>query len=95
MEEKEVTSGRSYGELLAVLGALLALTGLSVAAARFYAGPLRAAVALGVAGAKSALVLLFFMRLREAGRAVAWAFLATVLTLAVFMALTFADVLYR
>lgn len=94
MNGKEST-GLSYGGLLAVLGALLALTAVSVATARLYGGPLRAAVALGVAGLKSALVLVFFMRMREAGRAVAGAFLATVLTLAVFMALTFSDVLYR
>ncbi|OGR78169.1 MAG: hypothetical protein A2X32_02070 [Elusimicrobia bacterium GWC2_64_44] len=95
MNEKEESPGQSYGGLLAVLGALLALTAVSVAAARLYTGPLRAGVALGIAGLKSALVLVFFMRLREAGPAVAGGFLATVLTLAVFMALTFSDVLYR
>ena len=81
--------------LLGVLAALLCLTGLSIALARFYAGPLRIAAALSIAVVKTGLVLVFFMHLRRAGKAVALSFLATVVTLAIFIGLTFADTLYR
>ena len=81
--------------LLGVLAALLFLTGLSIALAHFYEGPLRVAAALSIAAVKTGLVLIFFMHLRQAGKAVALSFLATVVTLAVFIGLTFADTLYR
>lgn len=81
--------------LLGVLAALLLLTGLSIALAHFYTGPLRIAAALSIAAVKTGLVLIFFMHLRQAGKAVALSLLATVLTLAVFIGLTFADTLYR
>ena len=81
--------------LLGVLAALLFLTGLSIALAHFYEGPLRVAAALSIAAVKTGLVLVFFMHIRQAGKAVALSFLATVATLAVFIGLTFADILYR
>lgn len=81
--------------LLGVLAALLFLTGVSVAVAHLYTGPLRIAAALSIAAVKTGLVLVFFMHLRQAGAAVALSFLATVVTLAVLIGLTFTDTLYR
>ena len=95
MEDKTERSVQSLRQLAAVLAALLCLTGLTIAASRLYTGPLRVAVALSIASAKSVLVLLFFMHMRRAGKVVAVAFLVTLLTLATFIGLTFFDILYR
>lgn len=81
--------------LAAVLLALLLLTAASVAVSRLDTGDLRIFAALGIAAVKTALVLLFFMHLGRAGRVVTLAFLATVSTLAVFIALTFTDIMFR
>lgn len=90
--EKPVSSNRT---LLGVLLALLFLTGISITVSRIDTGPFRVLVALGLASVKTGLVLVFFMHIGRAGKAVALSFLATVLTLAVFIALTFLDILYR
>jgi cytochrome c oxidase subunit 4 len=52
------------GTLAAVFVALVALTGLTVAAANVDLGNLNLYIALAVAGAKAALVVLYFMHLR-------------------------------
>lgn len=95
MENQAEKKALSLRGLLGVLAALLFLTGVSIAVAHFYTGPLRVAAALSIASVKTGLVLFFFMQLSRAGKAVALSFLATVVTLAVFIGLTFADILYR
>lgn len=52
------------GVLAAVFAALLALTALTVAAAKVDLGNLNLYVALGIAGIKATLVVLYFMHLR-------------------------------
>lgn len=95
MENQAETPARSLRSLFGTLLALLFLTGVSIAVSRVDAGPFRVLVALAVASVKTGLVLFIFMHIGRAGKAVALSFLATVLTLAVFMALTFLDILYR
>lgn len=51
--------------LLAVWGALIVLTIVTVEVAQFDFGPLNLWVAIGIAGLKAALVVLYFMHLRH------------------------------
>lgn len=95
MQDQAERPVQTYRALLGVLLALLALTALSIGVSRVDTGALRVIAALGISAVKTALVLYFFMHMRQAGKAVALAFLVTVTTLAVFIALTFLDVLYR
>lgn len=53
---------------LAVFGALMVLTAVTVAVAFFDLGPLNNVVALGIAGIKTSLVVLFFMHVHYASR---------------------------
>jgi len=53
-----------------VLGALLVLTAVTVTAARVRLGAFTVPVTLAIASLKSCLVLIFFMRIGRAGRAV-------------------------
>lgn len=86
---------QSYHELFLVLMALLVLTGASVAASRMDLGSYRIAVSLFIAAAKAGLVLLFFMRMKDAGRLIAVTFLATVITVTILITFIFWDVPFR
>ena len=85
----------SYGRLMAVLAALLVLTGITVAASYVDLGPLNVWVALVIASAKASLVLLFFMHIGIEGRLVVASFLSTVFFLAIMIGFTFWDVAFR
>lgn len=91
-EEAHITP---YSRLLAVLGALLALTGLTILLARVDVGALNIWLTLLVAATKSSLVLMFFMHLKHERRSFAVTFLVTVFTVALFVGLMFWDVAYR
>lgn len=56
--------GPSLNTYIAIFVALLALTGLTVAVAYVDLGPLGAPVAVGIAGIKATLVVLFFMHVK-------------------------------
>lgn len=84
-----------YGRLLAVLAALLMLTGVTVAASYVDLGPLNVWVALLIASCKASLVLLFFMHIGVEGRLVVVSFLGTVFFLAIMIGFTFWDVAFR
>lgn len=58
----------SVGLYLAVFGALMVLTAITVAVAFLNLGPLNNVVALGIAGIKTSLVVLFFMHVHYASR---------------------------
>jgi cytochrome c oxidase subunit IV len=76
---------------LAVFLALLAGTALTTWVATHDLGPLNDAVALGIAGTKSALVILYFMHVRYQTRLV-WVFsLAGFVWLVLFFILILAD----
>ena len=85
----------SYGRLLAVLMALIALTGGTVGASYVDLGALNVWIALLIASAKASLVLLYFMHIRKEGRLVVVSFLGTVLFLAIMISFTFWDVAFR
>ena len=85
----------SYAKLTAVWLTLLALTGLTVFITRVELGGYKVLGALIIACIKSGLVIAFFMHMKYEGRLLRWLLFLAILTLAVFIGLTFFDVLYR
>ncbi len=84
-----------YRTFIFVWLALLALTGITVAVSRIHLGALNVWAALGIASLKSGLVIFIFMHMKyEKPLLKIFLFLALVI-LAIFIGLTFADVLYR
>jgi cytochrome c oxidase subunit 4 len=83
------------GQFLTVWAALLVLTGVTVTVAGLRLGAFSVFTAILIAAAKASLVLLFFMRLKYEPLLFRAMLLAAVATIAVIMALTFADVAFR
>ena len=88
----QVGSIRTYG---LVWGALLVLLGVTIAVARLHITSLSVVVNLLIATAKAALVLLFFMHLREEGRFLKIMLGVALAALTVIISLTFSDVWFR
>ncbi len=84
-----------YWFFIAVWVGLLILTAVTVAASRIDLGVLNVWIALGIASLKSSLVVLFFMHLKYENRLLKSFFLITLVILAIFIGLTFTDILYR
>ena len=84
-----------YRTFLIVWGVLLVLTVITVAVSRFDLGALNIWVALAVATVKSTLVVAFFMHLKYEQPLFKLALVVAVAILAIFIGLTFFDVLYR
>ncbi|MEZ4599851.1 MAG: cytochrome C oxidase subunit IV family protein [Syntrophotaleaceae bacterium] len=84
-----------FSGLIAVWIALLLLTAVTVTVSRLDFGPLNIWVALGIAALKAALVSAYFMHLKYESLLFKMFFLGVVATLAIFIGLTFFDVLYR
>lgn len=95
MDEKHSAHIVSYGTFIAVWAALLALTAATVAVSRIDLGPWNIWVALGIASLKSGLVIAFFMHLKYESLMLKVFFFGVILTLAIFIGLTFFDILYR
>jgi cytochrome c oxidase subunit 4 len=92
------TSGHhiiGYGKLTAAWLVLLVLTGLTVWVSRLELGIGHVWGSLAIASAKAGLVIAFFMHMRYEGRLLRWLLFVALLTLAIFIGLTFFDVLYR
>ena len=85
----------SYGKLAAVWGGLLLLTVLTVMITRFDLGVYKVLAALAIASCKAGLVIAIFMHMSYEGRLLRWLLFVALLTLAIFIGLTFFDVLYR
>jgi cytochrome c oxidase subunit 4 len=93
---KTGSPGPGQGLYLAVWGVLLALTALTVIAAGFHLRRGAVALALGIASIKSVLVALYFMHLRWEKRLLIRLLLPiTLATLAIFIGLTYTDILRR
>ncbi len=84
-----------YGKLATVWLVLLVLTGLTVWVSRLELGIGHVWGSLAIASAKAGLVIAFFMHMRYEGRLLRWLLFVALLTLAIFIGLTFFDVLYR
>lgn len=79
-----------------VWAALLALTALTVTTASLELGRAGIIVVLAIAAVKSTLVALYFMRLREEKRMLLKLVMPiAVAALAIFIGLTYTDILYR
>lgn len=85
----------TYNKLALVWLALLILTTLTVAVTRMDLGGYKVLAALTIACCKSALVIFFFMHMKYEGRLLRWLLFLALLILAIFIGLTFFDVLYR
>ena len=85
-----------YATYFAVYAALVCLTALTVTSASLNLGRIAIAIVLGIAGTKSVLVLLYFMHLRYEKRLLVKILMPiVVVTLAIFIGLTYTDILYR
>jgi len=84
-----------YRTLTAVWVVLLALTALTVWVSRHTPGIGHVWGSLAIAAAKGGLVIAFFMHMRYEGRLLRWLLFLALVTLAIFIGLTFFDVLYR
>ena len=84
-----------YKTFMIIWIALLILTGVTVWVAQYNLGPLNIWVALGIATIKSSLVVAVFMHMKYENRLFKISLLAALAILAIFIGLTFFDVLYR
>ncbi len=94
-ETKDIGHAVNYGTYVAVWLALMVLMALTIAAAGVGLGAFSILSVLVIAGAKSALVLYFFMHLKYEGFLIRLIFAATVMVLVVIIALTYLDVILR
>ena len=85
----------NYNIYVLIWLSLLVLTGLTVALAGFHFGGVSVFLVLLVAGVKSALVLYYFMHLKYEKPLFRTMVLIAVISLAIFIGLTFLDILFR
>ena len=84
-----------YRTFILIYIALLILTVVTVAVSRVQLGALNIWVALAVASVKSSLVVFIFMHLRQESKLFKIGILTLLVVVAIFIGLTFTDVLYR
>ena len=84
-----------YKTFLMIWIALLILTGVTVWVAQYNLGALNIWVALGIATLKSGLVIAVFMHMKYESLLFKLSLLSALAILAIFIGLTFFDVLYR
>ena len=83
------------GTYIVIWLALLVLTAVTVTAASLHFGGWSVGAAIAIATIKGTLVLMYFMHLKYEDRIFKRMLMLALFTLAVIMALTFADVIYR
>ena len=84
-----------YRTFLVIWFALLILTGVTVAVAQYHFGAWNIWIALGIATLKAGLVVAVFMHMKYETRLFKLALFSALAILAIFIGLTFIDVLYR
>jgi len=90
------TGGMSYPRYIYIWIALLVLTAITVTTAGLNIGRIAIVVVLAVAAVKSTLVLLYFMHLRWEKRLILKLLVPiAIITLTIFIGLTYTDVLNR
>lgn len=85
----------SYKNLAVTWGVLILLTALTVWVSGLDSVVNRVWGALAIASLKAGLVIGIFMQMKYEGRLLRWLLFLTLATLAVFIGLTFTDVLFR
>lgn len=84
-----------YRTFLAIWLVLLILTGITVWVAQYNLGALNIWAALGIATLKAGLVVAVFMHMQYESRLFKLSLFSALAILAIFIGLTFFDVLYR
>ncbi len=84
-----------YRTFILVWVVLLIMVILTIAVAQIDLGPLNIWVALLIASSKSALVIYIFMHMKYEQRLFKLTLLSALIILAIFIGITFVDVLYR
>ena len=84
-----------YRTFILIWCALLVLTVITVVVSRIHLGALNIWVALAIASLKSSLVIFVFMHLRQESKLFKIGLTTMLVILAIFIGLTFTDVLYR
>ena len=92
MNEESPTGTKT---LMAVWGALLTFTIVTILVSRMDLGIFNIVAVLSIATVKASLVVLFFMDLRHESRLFRNLLIAAIAVLAIFLGLTFFDVAYR
>ncbi|WP_321366104.1 cytochrome C oxidase subunit IV family protein [uncultured Desulfuromusa sp.] len=84
-----------YRTFILIWIALLILTVVTIAVSRVHLGALNIWVALAIASLKSSLVIFIFMHLKQESKLFKIGLLTLLVIVAIFVGLTFTDVLYR
>ena len=92
-DEQHESAG--YGTYVLIWLSLLILTSLTVAVAGMQLGALSTSTALVIAGCKAALVFLYFMHLKYESMLLKGTLLIVLVTMVLFIGLTFFDVSFR
>lgn len=88
--------GPGYRTYFLVYAALVCLTAITVTSASLNLGRIAIVIVLCIAGTKAVLVLLYFMHLRYERRLLVSILMPiVVVTLAIFIGLTYTDILFR
>lgn len=85
----------SYGSYILTWLSLLVLTAITVTAAGMHFGDMSVVVALLIAAIKASVVLQIFMHLRFEGKLFHTMLWLVIVTLTIFIGLTFTDTLFR
>ena len=84
-----------YRTFILIWFALLIMTVVTIAVSRVDLGALNIWVALSIASVKSSLVIFIFMHLRQESKLFKLGLLTLFVVVAIFIGLTFTDVIYR
>lgn len=84
-----------YSTQIAVLIALLILTGITVAATRLEFGPLNTLIAMGIAGIKATIVMAWYMHLKYEKRLLPMLVTGVIIIFLLVLFVTFFDYSYR
>ena len=95
MDGKDTAHASSYGSYFVIWIALLILTSLSIMFAKMGLGAFGILMVLIITPIKAYLVLNWFMHLKDEGPLIKNMFSAVLLTLVIFIGLTFSDVFTR
>ncbi len=95
MDQHEQHHIVSNKKLVGIWLALIAMTALTVAITRVELGGYKVVGALTIACAKAGLVIAVFMHMKYETKLLRWLLFLALVTLAIFIGVTFFDVLYR
>jgi cytochrome c oxidase subunit 4 len=95
MNDEKILDKSLYIKAVVVLAGLLILTALTVTVSGIEMGRWSMAVALAIAAVKTTLVLIYFMHINKAARAVIITFITTIVVLTTMIGFMFWDISFR